>query len=112
MAKNLSRKFATMSEEERRRFALEEEEGTSEHPAELAFDEPRDEDNMGPQYSSIKQEIADPEHRAARRRAASAGRTGGVRQPEATRGRGRVGREHPLISRAGWVASACPPFCG
>jgi hypothetical protein len=63
MAKNLSRKFATMSEEERRRFALEEEEGTSEHPAELAFDEPRDEDNMGPQYSSIKQEIADPEHR-------------------------------------------------
>jgi hypothetical protein len=63
MAKNLSRKFATMSEDERRRFALEEDEGTSEHPTELAFDEPRDEDNMGPQYSSIREEVADPEHR-------------------------------------------------
>lgn len=63
MAKNLGREFATMSEDERRRFALEEEEGTSEHPAELAFDEPRDEANLGPQYSSIRQEVADPEHR-------------------------------------------------
>jgi hypothetical protein len=63
MAKNLGRKFATMSEDERRRFALEEDEGTREHPAELAFDEPRDGDNMGPQYSSIREEVADPEHR-------------------------------------------------
>lgn len=63
MAKNLSREFATMSEDERRRFAHEEEEGTSEHPAELAFEEPRDEANMGPQYSSIREEVADPEHR-------------------------------------------------
>ena len=63
MAKNLSREFATMSEDERRRFALEEEEGTGERPAELDFEEPRDEDNMGPQYSSIRQEVADPEHR-------------------------------------------------
>jgi hypothetical protein len=63
MAKNLGRKFATMSEDERRRFALEEDEGTREHPAELAFDEPRDADNMGQQYSSIREEVADPEHR-------------------------------------------------
>ena len=63
MAKNLGRKFATMSEDERRRFALEEDEGTREHPAELAFDEPRNADNMGPQYSSIREEVADPEHR-------------------------------------------------
>jgi hypothetical protein len=63
MAKNLGRKFATMSEDERRRFALEEEEGTQEHPAELAFEEPRNEENMGPGYSSIRQEVADPEHR-------------------------------------------------
>jgi hypothetical protein len=63
MAKNLSREFATMSEDERRRFALEEEEGTPEHPAELAFDEPRNEANMGPQYSSVREEVADPEHR-------------------------------------------------
>jgi hypothetical protein len=63
MAKNLSREFATMSEDERRRFALEEEEGTDEHPAELAFDEERNEANMGPQYSSLREEVADPEHR-------------------------------------------------
>jgi mRNA degradation ribonuclease J1/J2 len=63
MAKNLGRKFATMSEDERRRFALEEEEGTREHPVELDFEEPRDAENMGPQYSSIREEVADPEHR-------------------------------------------------
>ena len=63
MAKNLGRKFATMSEDERRRFALEEEEGTRDHPAELAFDEPRDEDKMGPGYASLREEVADPEHR-------------------------------------------------
>jgi hypothetical protein len=63
MVKNLGRKFATMSDDERRRFALEEEEGTREHPAELAFDDPRDADNMGSQYSSIREEVADPEHR-------------------------------------------------
>lgn len=63
MAKNLGRKFATMSEDERRRFALEEEEGTREHPAELAFEEPRNEENVGPGYSSLRQEVADPEHR-------------------------------------------------
>ena len=63
MAKNLGRKFATMSEEERRQFALQEEEGPTEHPAELAFDEPRQTENMGPQYSNIREEVADPEHR-------------------------------------------------
>lgn len=47
MAKNLSRKFATMSEDERRRFALEEEEGTDDRPSELTFDEPRNEGNTG-----------------------------------------------------------------
>jgi hypothetical protein len=62
MVKNLGRKFATMSDDERRRFALEEEEGTREHPAELAFDDPRDADNLGP-HSSIREEVADPEHR-------------------------------------------------
>lgn len=63
MAKNLSREFATMSEDERRRFALEAEEGTQDHTAELDFEDPRNEDNMGPQYSSLSQEVADPEHR-------------------------------------------------
>ena len=63
MAKNLSREFATMSDDERRRFALQEEEGTEDHPAELDFEEPRNEDNMGPRYSSVREEVADPEHR-------------------------------------------------
>lgn len=63
MAKNLGRKFATMSDDERRRFALEEEAGTSDHPAELEFDEPRDEDRMGAQFSTAREEFADPEHR-------------------------------------------------
>jgi hypothetical protein len=63
MAKNVGRKFATMSEEERQRFALEEEEGTDDQPSELAFDEPRNEDKMGQHYGSLSQEIADPEHR-------------------------------------------------
>jgi len=61
MAKNLCRKYATMSEDERRQFALEEEEGTRELPAELEFDEPRKAE--GQQYASPREEIADPEHR-------------------------------------------------
>lgn len=63
MAKNLGRKYATMNEDERRRFALQEEEGTRELPSELSLDEPRDEDRIGAHFSSIKQEVADPEHR-------------------------------------------------
>jgi hypothetical protein len=63
MTKNLGREFATMSDDERRRFALEEEEGNRELPAELSFDEPRNENNMGAQYGSLREEVADPEHR-------------------------------------------------
>jgi hypothetical protein len=63
MTKNLSRKFATMSDDERRKFALEEDEGTRELPAQLAFDEPRDPDHTGSQFPSPMQEFADPEHR-------------------------------------------------
>jgi hypothetical protein len=63
MAKNLGREFATMSEDERRRFALEHPEKTEELPAELDFDDPRDEDKMGRQYPSLEAEVADPESR-------------------------------------------------
>ncbi len=63
MAKNLGRDFATMSEEERRRFALEETAGSSEAPEELDLEDPRDEDHMGRHYASPSDEIADPEHR-------------------------------------------------
>lgn len=63
MARNISRKFATMSEEERLGFALEESEGNKDRPSELNFEEPRDADRMGPHYASLKEEVADPEHR-------------------------------------------------
>jgi hypothetical protein len=52
-----------MSEEERLRFAQEESEGTDDRPAELNFDEPRDDDHMGPGFASLKQEVSDPENR-------------------------------------------------
>ena len=63
MAKNLSRKFATMSEEERVRFAQEESEGLKDRPTELDFEEPRDGDHMGRHFADPQAEVADPEHR-------------------------------------------------
>lgn len=63
MAKNLSRKYATMSEEERLRFAQEESEGADDRPRELDFEEPRDGDRMGPHFANLKEEVADPDHR-------------------------------------------------
>jgi hypothetical protein len=63
MAKNLSREYATMSDDERRKFALEEEEGSRELPAELSFDEPRNEAKMGQHYANPGDEVADPESR-------------------------------------------------
>jgi hypothetical protein len=64
MAKNLSRKFATMSDDERRRFALEEEEGTNDQQAELSFEEPRNENHMGSQHSTLREDAADSENGA------------------------------------------------
>lgn len=61
MAKNLSRKYATMSEKERQRFRVEEGEGIDDRPADLDFEEPRQ--SEGSQFPSIKEEFADPEHR-------------------------------------------------
>jgi hypothetical protein len=63
MAKNLGREYATMSEDERRKFALEEEEGNRELPAELAFDDPRHEEHSSRQFATPNDEVADPEHR-------------------------------------------------
>ena len=63
MTKNLSRKFATMSEDDRTRFALEESEGTKDRPVELDFEEPRAPERMGAHYANPKEEIADSEHR-------------------------------------------------
>lgn len=63
MAKNLGRKYAAMSEDERRRFAQEEDEGTRELPPEITLGEPRDEEHMGQHYATPSDEFADPEHR-------------------------------------------------
>jgi len=52
-----------MSDEERRRFALQEEKGTDDQPAELEFDNPRTEENMGEHFGGLEQEVADPERR-------------------------------------------------
>ena len=63
MAKNLSREFATMSDDERRKFALEEGGKAPDTPDELDFDNPRDADRMGKQYASLREEVADPDNR-------------------------------------------------
>jgi len=52
-----------MSEEERLRFAQEESEGSDDRPSELDFDDPRSDDNMGPGFSSVTQEVSNPENR-------------------------------------------------
>ena len=59
--KNQSRDFATMSEDERRKYALEN--PTDAEATELSFDNPRDSDRMGRGYQSSEEERADPEKR-------------------------------------------------
>jgi hypothetical protein len=66
--KNMSRKFATMTDEERERFAQEQGEsaageGNEEAADEVEMGDPRDEDRMGRQYSSLEAEVADPDAR-------------------------------------------------
>jgi hypothetical protein len=68
MAKNLGREFATMTDEERRQFALEQGQEPGGPAAEEAADEldirdPRASDAIGPQYPSLTAEVADPDTR-------------------------------------------------
>ena len=66
MAKNIGREYATMSEDERRRFALEEEAGDPASETELDFEEPRDEDKMGRHHPHPRAEgeaAANPDER-------------------------------------------------
>jgi hypothetical protein len=64
MTKNDGREFATMTDEERRRFALERG-GTApeEGGDELDLQDPRDPDKVGRHYGSLKEEFADPDAR-------------------------------------------------
>jgi hypothetical protein len=67
MAKNLGREFATMTDEERRRFALEQgrtmDPGVEDAAEELDLDDPRDEDRLGRQYGRLADEVASPDER-------------------------------------------------
>lgn len=62
MARNQSRTYATMSEDERRRFAREES-GTDDVPEQLEFGDPRNEERTGKQYATPGDEVADPAER-------------------------------------------------
>lgn len=61
MARNISQDYATMDEDERRRFGQRAPNG--EGPSELDFSEPRDADNQGHSQVAEDVEAADPEHR-------------------------------------------------
>jgi hypothetical protein len=68
MAKNLGREFATMTDEERRQFALEQGQTPGGPAGEEAADEldirdPREPDVMGPQYPNLTAEVADSDAR-------------------------------------------------
>ena len=66
MAKNLGREFATMDEDERRRFAMAAEEGTDTAPAELDFENPRDEPGgVGEDRDGTSALLDDEAHRRA-----------------------------------------------
>jgi hypothetical protein len=93
MMKNLGRKFATLTDEERRRFEQQEGRTAAGDEGEAGADEldlgdPRDEDRTGRQYASLDAETADPDARdgeaallddAAHRRAVEAQRKDGRR---------------------------------
>jgi hypothetical protein len=96
MAKNLGRKYATMSEDERRQFALEEEAGTRELPAELEFEDSRK--GEGSQAAGAEEESADfdsrdgmsaqlddEQHQREVRKAATGGK--GAKESETTKSR-------------------------
>ena len=68
MARNLGREFATMTDEERRRFELKQRATASEIPEEDAADEldmedPRDAEPAGSRYATPRDEVADPDSR-------------------------------------------------
>ena len=91
--KNLSRKFATLTDEERRRFEQRTDRPAEGDGGEAAADEldlgdPRDQDRTGRQYASLDTEMADPDARdgeaallddAAHRRAVEVQRKDGRR---------------------------------
>ncbi|HEU5050961.1 MAG TPA: hypothetical protein VFU00_11585 [Gemmatimonadales bacterium] len=61
MARNISKDYALMDEDERRRFAQKPPAGDG--PRELDLEEPRDPDTQGHSQMDREAEAADPEHR-------------------------------------------------
>ena len=61
MARNQAQDYATMDDDERRRFTGKPPAG--DEPSELDFEEPRDEDNQGHSQVDRQAESGDPEHR-------------------------------------------------
>lgn len=61
--KNLGRKFATMDEDERRRFTLKSEGGTDSRPDEVDLENPRKADTLGPIDPEDAEAAADDERR-------------------------------------------------
>jgi hypothetical protein len=66
MAKNLGREFATMDDDERRRFAMTPEGSTDAAPEELDFENPREEQDADPTDRDGESALLDEEaHRRA-----------------------------------------------
>jgi hypothetical protein len=66
MAKNIGRKFATMDEEERRRFDQEAGDGSETTPGELDFEDPRQEPGgVGEDRDGTSALLDDEAHRRA-----------------------------------------------
>ena len=68
MARNLAREFATMTDDERRRFELKQAGAPGEPSAEQAADEldmedPRESEPVGRRYATPSDEVADPDAR-------------------------------------------------
>ena len=68
MPKNLGREFASMTDDERRRFELKQGEtaggeGNEDAADEHALEDPREDDAMGRTYASPGDEVADPDAR-------------------------------------------------
>lgn len=61
--KNLGRKFATMDEDERRRFAMKNEGGTDSAQDELDLENPRNSDTLEPAASDTDDDLAEPDER-------------------------------------------------
>ncbi len=61
--KNLGRKFATMDEDERRRFAMKNEGGTDSAQDELDLENPRTSDTLEPPASDTDDDLPEPDDR-------------------------------------------------